>query len=134
MEGFDFLGYHFQGYQAGRGTKYPRKKSHQKLRDTLATKLHSGRSGGIPTIIQESNKTLKGWLGYFKYSRPSALRSIDQWTRDRLRRILRRRHKRHGMVKGRERTEYPNQWFEIQGLYSLITAQAKWIQSSIGNY
>ena len=79
LEGFDFLGYHFQGYQDGRGTKYPRKKSHQKLRDTLAAKLHSGRSGGIPTIIEEINKTLKGWLGYFKYSRPSALRSIDQW-------------------------------------------------------
>jgi RNA-directed DNA polymerase len=134
LEGFDFLGYHFQGYQDGRGTKYPRKKSHQKLRDTLAAKLHSGRSGGIPTIIQEINKTLKGWLGYFKYSRPSALRSIDQWTRDRLRRILRRRQKRHGMVKGRERSEYPNQWFELQGFYSLITAQAKWIQSSTGNY
>jgi RNA-directed DNA polymerase len=129
LEGFDFLGYHFQRYQDGHGTKYPRKKSVQKLRDTLRKKLQRGRSGSLPEIFREINVTLKGWLGYFKYSRPSALRDNDQWIRDRARQILRRRHKRDGLVRGRERTEYPNQWFEMQGLFSLVKTQAQWIQS-----
>jgi hypothetical protein len=30
------------------------------------------------------------------------------WVRTRIRHILRRRHKRRGMAKGRERSEYPN--------------------------
>lgn len=128
-EGFDFLGYHFQGYQNGRGVKFPRKKSRQKLRETLRAKLQRGRSGSVPSIMREINVTLKGWLGYFRYSQPSALRDADQWIRDRIRQILRRRQKRHGIVKGRERTEYPNHWFEMQGLFSLLKGQAQWIQS-----
>ena len=128
-EGFAFLGYHFKGYQDGQGAKYPRAKSRQKLRDTLRQKLPRGRSGSIPDIIREINATLKGWFGYFKYSRPSALRDNDQWTRDRIRQIIRRRQKRRGMVRGRERIEYPNRWFEMQGLFSLVKAHAQWIQS-----
>ena len=133
-EGFDFLGYHFKGYQDGHGAKYPRDKSRQKLRDTLREKLPRNRSGSIPDIIREINVTLKGWLGYFKYSRPSALRDTDQWIRDRIRQIIRHRRKRHGMVRGRERTEYPNRWFEMQGFYSLVKTQAQWIQSLKGNH
>ena len=128
-EGFDFLGYHFQRYENGKGAKFPRKKSVQKLRETLREKLQRSRSGSIPNIIREINVTLRGWLGYFKYSRPSALRDADQWTRDRIRQIIRQRQKRRGIVRGRERTEYPNDWFAEQGYFSLLKAQAQWIQS-----
>jgi RNA-directed DNA polymerase len=80
------------------------------------------------------NPILRGWLGYFKYSVPSAMRDADQWVRERIRQIIRRRHKRRGIVKGRERIEYPNRWFEAQGFFSLEKAQAQWIQSLTGNH
>jgi len=127
--GFDFLGYHFEQYRQGGGKKWPRQKSRQKLRENLRAKLSRGRSGSIPQIVAELNPTLQGWYGYFKYSLPSAMQRVDEWVRERTRHIIRRRHKRHGMVKGRERTEYPNAWFAAQGLFSLKAAQAQWLQS-----
>jgi RNA-directed DNA polymerase len=132
--GFDFLGYHFERYQSGSGMKWPRDKSRKKLRDKLREKLRRGRSGSIADIIIEINPILKGWFGYFKFSVPSAMRDADQWVRDRIRQIVRRRHKHRGIVKGRERIEYPNRWFETQGFYSLEKAQAKWIQSPTGHH
>ena len=132
--GFDFLGYHFERYLVGSGMKWPRDKSRKKLRDKLREKLRRGRSGSIADIITEINPILKGWLGYFKFSVSSAMRDADQWVRDRIRQIVRRRHKRHGIVKGRERLEYPNRWFEAQGFFSLEKAQAKWIQSQMGHH
>ena len=132
--GFDFLGYHFERYQIGGGMKWPRDKSRKKLRDKLREKLRRGRSGSTADIIIEINPILKGWFGYFKFSVPSAMRDADQWVRERIRQIVRRRHKRRGIVHGRERIEYPNRWFETQGFYSLEKAQAKWIQSQTGHH
>ncbi|MGA2748564.1 MAG: reverse transcriptase domain-containing protein [Verrucomicrobiota bacterium] len=132
--GFDFLGYHFEQYRQSGGKKWPRQKSQQKLRENLRAKLSRGRSGSIPQIVAELNPTLKGWYGYFKYSPPGAMQRVDEWVRERTRHIIRRRHKRRGMVKGRERTEYPNAWFAAQGLFSLKAAQAQWLQSLTGNH
>lgn len=127
--GFDFLGYHFEQYRESGGKKWPRQKSQQKLRENLRAKLTRGRSGSLPQIMAELNPSLRGWYGYFKYSLPSAMQRVDEWVRERTRHIIRRRHKRRGMVKGRERTEYPNAWFAAQGLFSLKAAQAQWLQS-----
>jgi RNA-directed DNA polymerase len=84
--------------------------------------------------VAELNPTLRGWYGYFKYSLPTAMQRVDEWVRERMRHIIRRRHKRQGMVKGRERTEYPVAWFAAQGLFSLKKAQAQWLQSLTGNH
>ena len=62
------------------------------------------------------------------------MQRVDEWVRERLRHILRRRQKRYGMVHGRERTEYPIRWFAAQGLFSLKNAQALWTQSPTGNH
>ncbi len=132
--GFDFLGYHFEHYQNGQGWKWPRQKSQQKLRDRLREHLKRNRSGSVNQITAEINPILKGWFGYFKYSLPGVMVQVDKWVRERIRHILRRRHKRRGMVKGRERTEYPNQWFVAQGLFSLKEAQACWLQSLMGTH
>ena len=132
--GFDFLGYHFEQYRAGGGKKWPRQKSQQKLRENLRQKLPRGRSGNMAQIVAELNPMLRGWYGYFKYSLPSAMHRVDEWVRERTRHILRRRQKRRGMVKGRERTEYPIAWFAAQGLFSLKNAQAQWLQSLTGNH
>jgi RNA-directed DNA polymerase len=132
--GFDFLGYHFEQYGQEGGKKWPRQKSRQKLRDSLREKLPRGRSGSIQQIAAEINPMLKGWYGYFKYSLPSAMQGADEWVRERIRHIIRRRQKRKGMVKGRERVEYPNAWFAAQGLFSLKNAQTQWLQSRTGNH
>jgi RNA-directed DNA polymerase len=132
--GFDFLGYHFERYQEGRGSKWPRQKSQKKLRDSLREHLARGRSGGMRQILAEINPILKGWYGYFQFSVPSAMLRVDEWVRARIRHILRRRHKRRGMVKGRERTEYPIQWFVERGLFSLKVAQARGWPSPAGTH
>jgi len=132
--GFDFLGYHFERYRNGSGRKWPRKKSQAKLWESIREKTRRGRSGGIRQIMAEINPKLKGWYGYFKYSLPAALVRVDEWVRERIRHILRRRHKRRGMVKGRERTEYPIAWFAEHGLFSLKNAQAQWLQSLQGTH
>jgi len=132
--GFDFLGYHFGRYREGGGLKWPRKKSLEKLRASIRGQTARGRPGAVSQIIAGINPTLRGWYGYFKYSLPGAMVRVDEWVRERIRHILRRRHKRRGMVKGRERTEYPVAWFARQGLFSLKDAQAQWIQSRQGNH
>jgi RNA-directed DNA polymerase len=132
--GFDFLGYHFEQYRHGGGKKWPRQKSQKKLRESLRQKLPRGRSGSLSQIVVELNPILRGWYRYFRYSLPAAMQRVDEWTRERIRHILRRRHKRRGMVKGRERTEYPIEWFATQGLFSLQNAQAQWLQSLTGNH
>jgi len=132
--GFDFLGYHFEQYRPGGGKKWPRQKSQFKLREKLREKLPRNRGTSVAAIVSDVNKTLRGWYGYFKYSLPSAMQRVDEWTRERIRHILRRRHRRRGLVRGRERTEYPIAWFERQGLFSLKTAQAQWLQSQAGNH
>ena len=121
-------------YRESGGKKWPRQKSQQKLREALRAKLPRGRSGDMRQIAAELNPLLRGWYGYFKYSLPSGLQGADEWVRERLRHILRRRHKRRGMVKGREHIEYPIKWFAAHGLFNLKNAQAQWLQSLSGNH
>jgi RNA-directed DNA polymerase len=132
--GFDFLGYHFERYRENGGSKWPRKKSQFKLREALRGKLARGRPGSIGQIVADVNRTLRGWYNYFKWSSPSEMKRVDEWTRERIRHILRRRHKRRGMVKARERTEYNIAWFAERGLFSLWRAQACWLQSHTGHH
>lgn len=132
--GFDFLGYHFEQYGKEGGKKWPRQKSQFKLRESLRAKLGRSRPGSVPTIASEVNRTLRGWYNYFKWSQPTVMQRVDEWTRERIRHILRRRHKRYGMVHARERNEYGIAWFAEQGLVSLISLQAQWLQSREGNH
>ncbi len=62
------------------------------------------------------------------------MQRVDEWTRERIRHILRRRHRRYGMVHARERNEYGIKWFAEQGLVSLTSLQALWLQSREGNH
>lgn len=118
-EGFEFLGFRYFRRRAGRWIKIPRKKSELKLREAVREKTNRRRSGPIEFIITELNRTLRGWHGYFRTSQPSCLRALDGWVRQRLRSLLRYRSKRQGMCRGRENLEYPNQWFQDRGLFTL---------------
>ena len=132
--GFDFLGYHFEQYANDGGKKWPRQKSQFKLRESLRAKLSRSRPGSVRTIASEVNRTLRGWYGYFRWSQSTALQRVDEWTRERIRHILRRRKGRYGMVHARERNEYGIGWFAEQGLISLMRTQAQWLQSREGNH
>ena len=127
--GFDFLGYHFERYRDGSGKKWPRKKSLWKLRQAIREKTGRLRSDSLETIITEINPTLKGWYAYFRASLPSALAGVDGWVRRRLRSIVRSRRGRRGISKGRENAELTNQWFAARGLFSLVEAQRRSLQS-----
>jgi RNA-directed DNA polymerase len=128
-EGFDFLGYHFEriGRKPPRLNRWPRRKSVQKLRDTLKAKTPRMNGRSLQEIIADVNRTLRGWLVYFKHTTTSSVfATLDGWLRRRLRRILLKRHqRRHGQGRGWAQRRWPNVFFAEQGLYSLIAAHAQ---------
>jgi RNA-directed DNA polymerase len=124
-EGFDFLGYHFQ-----RGSRWPRRKSLQKLKDNLRPKTKRTRGGSMQTIVADLNRTLPGWFGYFQYSQPATFLELDGWIRTRLRSILRKRQKKRGRARGRDHQRWPNAYFKKFGLFSLEAAHVPFSQSA----
>ncbi len=118
--GFDFLGYHFE-----RGYRWPRKKSLDKLKEALRVKTKRTRSDSMENIIEELNHTLRGWMKYFQHSHWTTFAPLDQWIRQRLRSILRKRHKLSGRARGRDHQRWPNDYFAIRGLISLALARVQ---------
>ena len=126
-QGFDFLGYHFE-----RGTRWPRKKSLRKLKDVIRT--HTGRTNGnsLSVITANVNRTLKGWFEYFKHSHKWTFPALDGWIRRRLRSILRKRSKGSKGISGNiDHFRWPNKFFREHGLFSLVEAHRKLLQSSL---
>jgi RNA-directed DNA polymerase len=128
-EGFDFLGYHFQGARGGI-RHWAREKSVRKLKDTLRPKTKRTSGQSLSRIVAEVNRILRGWFNYFQHSRPFVFDRLDGWMRQRLRAILRKRSKRRGVAKGWDFHRWPNAFFIEQGLFSLATAHATISQSS----
>lgn len=123
--GFDFLGYHFQGTRC-----WPRKKSLQKLKDAIRAKTRRANGNSLKYIIADVNRTLRGWFAYFQHSRPWIFRRLDSWVRQRIRTILRKHHKRRGRACGWDHQRWPNAFFVKHGLFNLVTAHKLACQSS----
>jgi RNA-directed DNA polymerase len=123
--GFDFLGYHFE-----RGYKWPSRKSVRKFRNAIHAK--TGRTNGtsLKMIVENVNRTMKGWFTYFDYSNGGTYRELDGWVRMRLRSILRKRHGGKGRGRGNDHLRWPNAFFAEQRLFSLVTAFESACQSS----
>jgi RNA-directed DNA polymerase len=121
-DGFDFLGYHFQTTRRGRLTRWPRKKSMQKLQDTIRAKTKRTNGRSLACVIADVNRTLRGWFGYFQHSCRTTFVNVDRWVRMRLRSILRRRVGRSGRGRGRDHQRWPNSFFAEQGYFSLEAA------------
>lgn len=121
--GFDFLGYHFEGDH-----RWPRAKSLRKLRDALREKTRRNHGQSLAVIIDDVNRTLRGWFAYFKHSHRS-FRDLDAWLRTRFRSVLRRRAHRPGRASGWDRQRWPNAFFAAHGLLSLADAQTRYRQS-----
>jgi RNA-directed DNA polymerase len=122
--GFDFLGYHFE-----RGYRWPSKKSERKLRDTIRSKTKRNNGHSMECIIENINKTLRGWFEYFKHGYHTTFLPIDKWVRMRLRSILRKRRGGRGRGRGDDHHRWPNAWFKDLGLFSLTAAHALNCQS-----
>lgn len=116
-EGFDFLGYHFQGEY-----RLPRKKSLAKLKDTIRAKTKRANGHSLDRIIADVNRTLRGWFEYFKHSRYWVFRPLDSWIRMRLRSILRKRRGGRGRGRGRDHQRWKNSYFAERGLFSMVIA------------
>lgn len=123
-DGFDFLGYHFWGAK-----RWPRKKSLQKFKDAIRAKTRRANGNSLEYIIADANRTLRGWFAYFQHSRPWIFSRLDSWIRQRIRSILRKRHKRRGRARGRDHQRWPNAFFAKHGLFSLVTAHRLACQS-----
>jgi RNA-directed DNA polymerase len=123
--GFDFLGYHFE-----HGTRWPRKKSLKKLKDTIRQKTRRGHGDSLAAIIDDINPTLIGWFGYFKHCNRWTFPAIDGWVRRRLRSILRKRSKCQGISRGHDHNRWSNRFFRDQGLFSLEDAHRALLQPS----
>jgi len=117
-DSFDFLGYTFQGQK-----HWPRKKSIQKLRDTIRQKTSRTSGRRMQCVIADINRVLHGWFGYFKHSSyRTVFRTQDGWVRRRLRGILRCREKRRGRSSTWDNIRWPVAHFTALGLYSLERA------------
>jgi RNA-directed DNA polymerase len=124
QEAFEFLGYRFD-----KGRKWPRRKSEQKLRDTLRPYLKRTSGLSLERIIARINPTLRGWFGYFKHAEPSAMVKVDKWVRMRLRSLLRKRLGSKGRGVGHYQKLYPNAYFAALGLFTLKEARRMACQS-----
>jgi RNA-directed DNA polymerase len=118
--GFDFLGYHFE-----RGYRWPRKKSVDKFKATIRQKTGRLRPESLPTIIEDLNRSLSGWFEYFQNSIGNVFEPLDGWVRQRLRSILRKRHKLQGRARGRDQQRWPNAYFADLGLISMALARRR---------
>ena len=112
--GFDFLGYHFE-----RGYQWPRAKSVTKLKETVRAKTRRNNGQSMNQIVEDLNRTLRGWGNYFSQGNHSVHKALDGWIRQRLRAILKQRAKRKGHPKGRDFQRWPIAYFDRLGLYRL---------------
>jgi group II intron reverse transcriptase/maturase len=111
-DGFNFLGFRVR-WQSSRlsGRWYahiePSAKSRQRLRDKVRDQLnHWTLHRRIPEAVDDLNKLLRGWSGYFHYRQSARVFGKTQdWVQDRLRRWLWRKHDRTKALW----SDYPNE-------------------------
>lgn len=127
-ESFAFLGYSFRGDQI-----YPRRESLAKMKTRINELTPRKRSGSLKSIVQELNRMLIGWFGYFRHSRWTIFKDLDAKIRSRLRRLLLKRHRKSPKRLPRQQ-RWPNAYFTEVGLWSLREAHHRFAQSLGGNY
>jgi RNA-directed DNA polymerase len=116
--GFEFLGYRFE-----RGRRHVRKRSLDKLKETIRGKTRRTQGQSLKVVVDDLNRTLKGWFGYFKHAHPSIFLALDQMIRRRLRAMLRKQERRPGVGNDRaDHQRWPNAYFANAGLFALHTA------------
>jgi group II intron reverse transcriptase/maturase len=103
-EGFDFLGFHHR-WVRGKTRKarhfcflarWPSKQAMQRMRDRIRALTTRSRVGlPLERIVEEINRSLRGWVSYFRYGNSDrALQSIHQYAQLRLALVLAKRANR----------------------------------------
>lgn len=126
-EGFDFLGYTFRG-----DLRLPRKKSLDKMKETIRVKTKRTNGESLQWIVGTLTATLRGWFGFFRHCHGTVFRELDGWLRGRLRSLLRKRTGLKGRGRGTDHQRWPNVYFADLGLYSLKQAHERLLQSLTG--
>jgi RNA-directed DNA polymerase len=117
-QGFEFLGYRFEA-----GRRNVRKKSLDKLKDTIRERTRRTRGDSLDVVIADLNRVLRGWFGYFRLAQSRTFIDLDKLIRRRLRALLRKQEKRPGI--GRtvdDQKRWPNAYFADAGLFALYPA------------
>jgi RNA-directed DNA polymerase len=123
-EPFDFLGYTFGvAYSPRTGGGYlaatPSEKSVRRLQEKLHAVLHRGNMDPWPEVVGQANSILRGWANYFSYGTLSkCYQKVDRYVCDRVRNLLRRRHK----VQGKGTARFPNQ--AVFGKFGVVSLAA----------
>lgn len=87
-----FLGFSFTREEKPRRTIAP--KSIERVKNRLRELTRRKRGGKLKLIVEELNRFLRGWLGYYGFSETrTALRDLDRWLRRRLRSLQWKRWK-----------------------------------------
>ena len=84
----------------------------------------------MSVIIEDVNKTLRGWFEYYKHSNKYTFKDVDGWVRMRMRSILRKRIHLKGRGRGADHQRWPNKFFADLGLFSILTAWEEASQSA----
>jgi RNA-directed DNA polymerase len=114
-EGFDFAGWHYRGHQ-----RWPRAKSVKALRLKLKGKTRRKRPGSMDEICRQLTPILRGWFNFFRNGNSGKVfHELIAWQRRRLRSILHKRHKGHGIGKASLHLKWPNRLFARWGLFDL---------------
>jgi RNA-directed DNA polymerase len=117
--GFEFLGYRFE-----RGRRDVRKKSLDKLKESIREKTRRTRGQSLAVVIVDLNRTLRGWFGYFKHAHSSIFSKLDKMIRRRLRAMLRKQTRRSGLgITRSDHQRWPNAHFAKAGLFTLHAAR-----------
>jgi len=128
--GFEFLGYRFE-----RGRRHVRRKSLDKLKETIREKTRRSRGQSLKVVVADLNRTLRGWFGYFKHAHPNTFVKLDQTIRRRLRAYLRSQDRRPGLgICRADHQRWPNAYFANAGLFALHTAWQSARQSRCRNH
>jgi len=120
-QGFDFLGYRFEG-----GRREVRRKSLKALKDKI--RRSTGRSRGVSMrrIIDDINPMLRGWFNYFKHAHAAIFATLDGFIRRRLRSILCKQNKMSYFYHRSKaiHQRWPNSYFAELGLFTLKEARS----------
>jgi RNA-directed DNA polymerase len=88
-----FLGYSVTHHKAPK--LKVSEKSVKRLKDKLRPMLRSARGRSLPSVCRKLAPVLRGWVAYYRLSEVrSALETLDQWIRRKLRVIVWRQWKR----------------------------------------
>ena len=120
-QGFEFLGYRFEA-----GRRWVRKKSLEKLKDTIRAKTRRTRGDSLERVIGDLNRTLRGLVRLLQAAYPTTFADVDGFIRRRLRSMLRKQQKR--ATRGRHsihHRRWPNAYFARLGLFALTAARAR---------